>query len=61
MEGSVDEDATKLDEEYEDLVMQDEHNNGCWSDVESDGKPLLDENYTSVKDEKNQLDKHRDP
>lgn len=32
MEGSVDEDSTKSDEEYDDLAMQDGLDNGCWSD-----------------------------
>lgn len=40
--------------------MQGEHDNGYWSDdEESDGKPLLDENYPSVKEGENLLDKHR--
>ncbi|XP_057473014.1 P-loop NTPase domain-containing protein LPA1 homolog 2 isoform X1 [Actinidia eriantha] len=32
MEGSVDEESTKSDEEYDDLAMQDIQENGCWSD-----------------------------
>ncbi|ONK79498.1 uncharacterized protein A4U43_C01F6970 [Asparagus officinalis] len=36
MEGSVDEDSTKPDEEYEDLAMRDSQDNGYWSDDEED-------------------------
>ncbi|KAL5709971.1 hypothetical protein ACHQM5_020591 [Ranunculus cassubicifolius] len=39
MEGSVDEESTKSDEEYDDLAMQDGHdtnNNGYWSDDEEE-------------------------
>jgi len=32
MEGSVDEDSTKSDEEYDDLAMRDGQDNGYWSD-----------------------------
>lgn len=32
MEGSVDEESTKSDEEYDDLAMQDDLDNGYWSD-----------------------------
>ncbi|XP_072968664.1 P-loop NTPase domain-containing protein LPA1 [Typha angustifolia] len=36
MEGSVDEDSTKSDEEYEDLAMRDGVENGYWSDDDAD-------------------------
>ncbi|KAA8550348.1 hypothetical protein F0562_002032 [Nyssa sinensis] len=36
MEGSVDEESTKSDEEYDDLAMQDVHENGYWSDNDDD-------------------------
>lgn len=35
MEGSVDEESTKSDEEYDDLAMQDIQENGYFTDVES--------------------------
>ncbi|XP_061364754.1 P-loop NTPase domain-containing protein LPA1 homolog 1-like isoform X2 [Gastrolobium bilobum] len=35
--GSVDEESTKSDEEYEDLAMQDVMENGYWSDDDDDG------------------------
>ena len=36
MEGSVDEDSTKSDEEYDDLAMRDGQENGYWSDNEEE-------------------------
>ncbi|XP_076957608.1 P-loop NTPase domain-containing protein LPA1 homolog 2-like [Bidens hawaiensis] len=43
MEGSVDEESTKSDEEYDDLAMQDNdvHENGCFTDDEFDQKLSL--------------------
>ncbi|KAL5995729.1 hypothetical protein ACLOJK_025798 [Asimina triloba] len=38
MEGSVDEESTKSDEEYEDLAMRDGLENGYWSDDEEEEK-----------------------
>ncbi|KAL6967186.1 hypothetical protein U1Q18_032988 [Sarracenia purpurea var. burkii] len=38
MEGSVDEESTKSDEEYDDLVMQDIQENGYWSDDDEEFK-----------------------
>ncbi|KAL6979370.1 hypothetical protein U1Q18_021035 [Sarracenia purpurea var. burkii] len=43
MEGSVDEESTKTDEDYDDLAMQDVQENGYWSDDEDSkdkGVPL---------------------
>ncbi|XP_050212465.1 P-loop NTPase domain-containing protein LPA1 homolog 1-like isoform X2 [Mercurialis annua] len=36
--GSVDEESTKSDEEYDDLAMQDVHENGYWSDDNDESK-----------------------
>lgn len=36
MEGSVDEELTKSDEEFDDLAMRDVQENGYWSDDEKD-------------------------
>ncbi|CAA6655522.1 unnamed protein product [Spirodela intermedia] len=36
MEGSVDEESTKSDEEYDDLAMRDDLENGYWSDDDED-------------------------
>ncbi|KAI3676957.1 hypothetical protein L1987_86573 [Smallanthus sonchifolius] len=38
MEGSVDEESTKSDEEYDDLAMQDIQENSCFTDVELESK-----------------------
>ncbi|XP_042511380.1 P-loop NTPase domain-containing protein LPA1 homolog 2-like [Macadamia integrifolia] len=38
MEGSVDEESTKSDEEYDDLAMQDEQETGYWSDNDEESK-----------------------
>ncbi|MCL7025216.1 hypothetical protein MKW94_025656 [Papaver nudicaule] len=38
IEGSVDEESTKSDEEYDDLAMRDGQENGYWSDDERDHK-----------------------
>ncbi|KAG6678605.1 hypothetical protein I3843_14G087700 [Carya illinoinensis] len=39
--GSVDEESTKSDEEYEDLAMQDMQENGLWSDNAEEAKDKL--------------------
>ncbi|KAF5470751.1 hypothetical protein F2P56_011243 [Juglans regia] len=39
--GSVDEESTKSDEEYEDLAMQDMQENGYWSDNDKEAKDKL--------------------
>ncbi|GAB2233660.1 hypothetical protein Droror1_Dr00002888 [Drosera rotundifolia] len=44
MEGSVDEGSTKSDEDYDDLAMQDGHEDGYWSDDDIDFKEPLAEN-----------------
>lgn len=41
MEGSVDEESTKSDEEYDDLAMQDMQENGYWSDDDEETKDKL--------------------
>ncbi|KAF8397725.1 hypothetical protein HHK36_016647 [Tetracentron sinense] len=41
MEGSVDEESTKSDEEYDDLAMQDVQENGYWSDDDEESKGKL--------------------
>ncbi|KAI3696943.1 hypothetical protein L6452_29594 [Arctium lappa] len=41
MEGSVDEESTKSDEEYDDLAMQDIQENGYFTDVEFESKTNL--------------------
>ncbi|CAK9158524.1 unnamed protein product [Ilex paraguariensis] len=41
MEGSVDEESTKSDEEYDDLAMQDVQENGYWSDDDEEFKKKL--------------------
>ncbi|XP_026403187.1 P-loop NTPase domain-containing protein LPA1 homolog 1-like [Papaver somniferum] len=41
IEGSVDEESTKSDEEYEDLAMRDGQENGYWSDDEGDLKKMV--------------------
>lgn len=50
MEGSVDEDSTKSDEEYEDLAMRDGQENGYWSDDEEElpkeKKQAFEKGYT---------------
>lgn len=46
MEGSVDENSTKTDDEHHDLAMQDGLENGYWSDDDEDPnneKKLVDE------------------
>ncbi|GAB2285070.1 hypothetical protein Dimus_019525 [Dionaea muscipula] len=43
IEGSVDEESTKSDEEYDDLAMLDVHENGYWSDDEDFKKELVSE------------------
>ncbi|KAI9195523.1 hypothetical protein LWI28_015727 [Acer negundo] len=40
--GSVDEESTKSDEEYDDLAMQDMQENGYWSDKDDDSKDKID-------------------
>lgn len=39
--GSVDEESTKSDEEYDDLAMQDVQENGYWSDDDEESKDKL--------------------
>ncbi|XP_077221679.1 P-loop NTPase domain-containing protein LPA1 homolog 1-like isoform X2 [Tasmannia lanceolata] len=57
MEGSVDEESTKSDEEYEDLAMRDDQENGYFSDDEDDSREiLLPKNSASTK---NSADKYR--
>ncbi|OVA18030.1 hypothetical protein BVC80_1835g439 [Macleaya cordata] len=41
MEGSVDEESTKSDEEYDDLAMRDGQENGYWSDDEGEFKKVV--------------------
>ncbi|KAF8395255.1 hypothetical protein HHK36_019197 [Tetracentron sinense] len=41
MEGSIDEEWTKSDEEYDDLAMQDEQDSGYWSDKDEELKEKL--------------------
>lgn len=41
MEGSVDEESTKSDEEYEDLAIRDGQENGYWSDDEEEKEQLM--------------------
>ncbi|XP_010253954.1 PREDICTED: P-loop NTPase domain-containing protein LPA1 homolog 2-like [Nelumbo nucifera] len=41
MEGSVDEESTKSDEEYEDLAIRDGLENGYWSDDEDSNRKLV--------------------
>ncbi|KAJ6805936.1 P-loop NTPase domain-containing protein LPA1-like [Iris pallida] len=40
LEGSVDEDSTKSDEEYDDLAMRDGQENGGWTDNDEDANEL---------------------
>lgn len=44
MEGSVDEESTKSDEEYDDLAMQDIQENGYFTDIELESKTNLSSN-----------------
>nr|XP_043610427.1 P-loop NTPase domain-containing protein LPA1 homolog 2 [Erigeron canadensis] len=54
MEGSVDEESTKSDEEYDDLAMQDIQENGYLTDVELDIKTNLSSTqYDTVKYKQN--------
>ncbi|KAJ9558833.1 hypothetical protein OSB04_013447 [Centaurea solstitialis] len=53
MEGSVDEESTKSDEEYDDLAMQDIQENGYFTDVEFESKTNLNDAITSEKYKQN--------
>ncbi|XP_024984419.1 P-loop NTPase domain-containing protein LPA1 homolog 2-like isoform X1 [Cynara cardunculus var. scolymus] len=48
MEGSVDEESTKSDEEYDDLAMQDIQENGYFTDIEFESKTNLSDTITST-------------
>lgn len=52
MEGSVDEESTKSDEEYEDLAMRDGLEDGYWSDDEDESTKQLLGNSAGAKTDK---------
>lgn len=63
IEGSVDEESTKSDEEYDDLAMQDIQENGYWSDnnvsYEYSPRPLLANNESANGHHNNRDEKYK--